>query len=295
MIIACPKCSGPYQLPDDQVAPLVQVQCPHCEYRVILDFAAANDPSLREPEMLMADGFRSEDDYQKALADGHKVATYDLPAPPPPQPKPERVAPTTPAVAARTTSTPASRPQPTPVLETPSTSSLLSGSSLDTSGTLSDAVRDFARASEPEPEVKPEPVAEVKAPEPEVKAPEPESKPEPAVESKPESRTPPHTPPVTPTAKEPPPPDVRPVEGRPIEPAAESGKRPIEKTPEKVVEKAPETPAKTPETEGRGLGLVLVVFLVILAVVFGLTYAKTGTLDPRLLIQSLQGGGAGPK
>ena len=60
MIIACPNCTKPYQLPDEQVAPLVQVQCAHCDYRVIYDFEAANDPSLREPEMLLADGFRSE-------------------------------------------------------------------------------------------------------------------------------------------------------------------------------------------------------------------------------------------
>ena len=83
MIIACPNCTKPYQLPDDQIAPLVQVQCAHCDYRVILDFEAANDPSLREPDMLMADGFRTEADYNQALADGHSVTQHELPTPPP--------------------------------------------------------------------------------------------------------------------------------------------------------------------------------------------------------------------
>ena len=113
MIIACPNCTKPYQLPDDQVAPLVQVQCPHCEYRVILDFEAANDPSLREPEMLLADGFRSEDDYNQALAEGHKLTQHALPKPPPPKPveapRPAARVPTSPPVAAKTTAGGATR------------------------------------------------------------------------------------------------------------------------------------------------------------------------------------------
>ena len=66
MIIACPTCSGPYQLPTDQIAPLVQVACPHCEHRVILDFEAANDPKLVEPGHGKTVGFDNEHDYAVA-------------------------------------------------------------------------------------------------------------------------------------------------------------------------------------------------------------------------------------
>ena len=48
MIIACPECTSPFQVVDDQIAALVQVECPTCNFRMILDFEAANDASLRE-------------------------------------------------------------------------------------------------------------------------------------------------------------------------------------------------------------------------------------------------------
>ncbi|HRI09522.1 MAG TPA: zinc-ribbon domain-containing protein, partial [Nannocystaceae bacterium] len=82
MIIACPNCTGPYQLADDQVAPLVQVQCPHCEYRIILDFAAADDESLRDPETQLAACFANTGDLQSFLGDGYEFPKYDLPAQP---------------------------------------------------------------------------------------------------------------------------------------------------------------------------------------------------------------------
>jgi DNA-directed RNA polymerase subunit RPC12/RpoP len=63
MFIVCPSCSGPYSIPADQIAPLVQVACPHCEYRIILDFEAANDPSLREPGHQFAQGYESAEAY----------------------------------------------------------------------------------------------------------------------------------------------------------------------------------------------------------------------------------------
>lgn len=63
MFIVCPSCSGPYRIPADQIAPLVQTACPHCEYRIILDFEAANDPSLRDAGQQFAQGFESAEAY----------------------------------------------------------------------------------------------------------------------------------------------------------------------------------------------------------------------------------------
>ena len=63
MFIVCPSCSGPYRIAADQIAPLVQTACPHCEYRVILDFEAANEPSLREAGHQFAQGFESVEAY----------------------------------------------------------------------------------------------------------------------------------------------------------------------------------------------------------------------------------------
>ena len=64
MIIACPECSGPFELPAEHISELVQIECPHCAFRMILDFGAANDPSLVEEGMRMASGFRSASDYR---------------------------------------------------------------------------------------------------------------------------------------------------------------------------------------------------------------------------------------
>lgn len=63
MFIVCPSCSGPYRIPAEQIAPLVQTACPHCEYRIILDFEAANEPSLREAGQQFAQGFESVEAY----------------------------------------------------------------------------------------------------------------------------------------------------------------------------------------------------------------------------------------
>ncbi|MBL4683521.1 MAG: hypothetical protein JKY37_02940, partial [Nannocystaceae bacterium] len=68
MIIACPECSHPFEVLDGQIAALVQLACPHCTFAMILDFAAANDPSLVEAGMKMASGFRSAVDYRMAVA-----------------------------------------------------------------------------------------------------------------------------------------------------------------------------------------------------------------------------------
>jgi len=63
MFIVCPSCSGPYRIAAEQIAPLVQIACPHCEYRIILDFEAANEPSLREAGHQFAQGFESAQAY----------------------------------------------------------------------------------------------------------------------------------------------------------------------------------------------------------------------------------------
>src|SRR5574338_400606 len=63
MFVVCPSCAGPFRLPADQIAPLVQVACTHCEFRMILDIEAANDPSLAERGQLFAQGFESAEAY----------------------------------------------------------------------------------------------------------------------------------------------------------------------------------------------------------------------------------------
>ncbi len=103
MIIACPECESPFELRDENIAELVQVECPHCRFRMILDFAAANDASLVEDGMRMASGFHSAADYQAASAPAAPsvapVPEPVAPAPEPPEPElpaaptPEPVAP----------------------------------------------------------------------------------------------------------------------------------------------------------------------------------------------------------
>ncbi|MBK6916199.1 MAG: hypothetical protein IPH07_02250 [Deltaproteobacteria bacterium] len=81
MIIACPECVGPFELRDGDIAELVQLECPHCRFRMIFDFAAANDASLREPGMRMASGYRSVADYRSAVAQPHVHAVPDVAEP----------------------------------------------------------------------------------------------------------------------------------------------------------------------------------------------------------------------
>ena len=63
MFVLCPSCAGPFRIPADQIAPLVQIACPHCEFRMILDIEAANEPSLAEPGQLFAQGFEDAAAY----------------------------------------------------------------------------------------------------------------------------------------------------------------------------------------------------------------------------------------
>lgn len=120
MIISCPECAGPFEVPDDRIAVLVQVACPHCAFRMILDFAAANDPGLVEQGMRMASGFLSAADYHASVqpaavsveAEAVGVeATYDEPA----APALEIVPPT--SVAPVAESVPPVRVRPEPVAQ----------------------------------------------------------------------------------------------------------------------------------------------------------------------------------
>ncbi|HLT38894.1 MAG TPA: hypothetical protein VK034_21550, partial [Enhygromyxa sp.] len=70
MIIACPECTNPFEIADGHIAPLVQIECPTCNFRMILDFEAANDASLREEGMGMAQGFRDAASYRQAVGAG---------------------------------------------------------------------------------------------------------------------------------------------------------------------------------------------------------------------------------
>lgn len=132
MIIACPECTSPFQVLDDQIAALVQVACPTCSFRMILDFAAANDAALREEGMQYAQGFRDEATYRQAAGAEVSYASsaasapagpelHAVPEPEPepalepefePEPEPEPVAPVAEPVR-RPSFTPA--PTPTPV------------------------------------------------------------------------------------------------------------------------------------------------------------------------------------
>ena len=76
MIIACPSCSSPYQLRDQDVAPLVQVECPSCDSRVILDFEAANDPTLVEAGTQSTNAYADEAAYLS-----HGRAPVEAPTP----------------------------------------------------------------------------------------------------------------------------------------------------------------------------------------------------------------------
>lgn len=126
MIIACPECISPFQVLDDQIAALVQIECPTCSFRMILDFAAANDAALREAGMQYAQGFRDEAMYRQAVgAESYASSTSRAPAAvgpelravpvPEPEPEPMQREPVAPVAepVRRAAFTPA--PTPTPV------------------------------------------------------------------------------------------------------------------------------------------------------------------------------------
>jgi hypothetical protein len=140
MIISCPECAGPFEVPDDRIAALVQVACPRCAFRMILDFAAANDHGLVEQGMRMASGFRSAADYHasvqlaaspeppepelevaQAVADEPAIVTEPVsPAAPPVRTRPERIAAAEPPVRTRPEPVSPAAAPPRPLAPTPS-------------------------------------------------------------------------------------------------------------------------------------------------------------------------------
>lgn len=132
MFVLCPSCAGPFRIPADQIAPLVQIACPHCEFRMILDFEAANEPSLAEPGQLFAQGFESAEAYFSVyshVGPQSDITPRKVEAPPPARPveveTPAAKAPptspaATPPVSVQTPPTPpVSAPPPTPVAAEP--------------------------------------------------------------------------------------------------------------------------------------------------------------------------------
>lgn len=113
MIIACPECTGPFEVADGHIAPLVQVECPTCNFRMILDFEAANDASLREDGMSMTQGFRDELSYRQAVGAGQVVYSAEAGRTAAKSPRPDlRAVPDQPAITP-----PVREPAPEPVRE----------------------------------------------------------------------------------------------------------------------------------------------------------------------------------
>ena len=128
MIIACPSCSSPYQLRDKDVASLVQVECPSCDSRVILDFEAANDPSLVEAGTQTTNSYADEAAYFSHSGALAAAAPAPKPAapisrPPAAVPKPaapiSRPAAAAPGFAAPKPAPPAPRPVAAPPAPAP--------------------------------------------------------------------------------------------------------------------------------------------------------------------------------
>jgi DNA-directed RNA polymerase subunit RPC12/RpoP len=125
MIIACPECSNPFEIPADRISPLVQIACPHCAFRMILDFEAANDPSLIEDGMQMASGWLSAAAFHASsapAAERPRLTAVPQPEPRPqvalaPEPEPEPEPEPSVAAPVRTPATsPPVEPAPQPVV-----------------------------------------------------------------------------------------------------------------------------------------------------------------------------------
>lgn len=267
MFIVCPSCSGPYRIAADQIAPLVQTACPHCEYRVILDFEAANDPSLREAGTQLAQGFESIEAYASvydhvtskpgvqprpgvtsvtsvsAQPEARAVASASTSSPARPLQRPEPSSPGITPPAATPAATPASTPaaQATggsrhkTVLQVPSKKPVSMdprGESPSLSGAAATPSGTSMRAGKGV-----DVVDEPRAEEPKV-----EARTRPA--SEPSERKPPHTPPTTGVVSSGPPASETPTPP-PEDIAAQSGKHPVEAQP---AEPKP-TEAKPAETK----------------------------------------------
>lgn len=301
MFIVCPSCSGPYRIAADQISALVQVACPHCEYRIILDFEAANDPALREPGMQFAQGYENAEAYFSVYSHVGKnpgVQPFSAPGVAPGQvPQAAEVkatgtSPQSPLVDAKPAEVkpaevkPAAS-SPSAALGTPSTG-LLSPSGM-AAASSSRAAKTVMHTPSKKP-VPLDPTSEPLAPRP--KAPSGpsmragahteqvnEAKPVEAVAAaEPASnRQPPHTPPATNVVSSGPTP-VEPVATKPEDPAAQSHSqlkpegdkkpaetKPVEATPAKPTDNSIK-PAETSNSKFILIGIVLVIALVLLFV-----------------------------
>ncbi|MCY1061853.1 hypothetical protein [Nannocystis sp. SCPEA4] len=282
MFVLCPSCAGPFRIPADQIAPLVQIACPHCEFRMILDFEAANEPSLAEPGQLFAQGFESAEAYFSVyshVGPQADVTPRKVEAPTPARPvevetpavkaPPTSPAATPPASVQTPASTPVSAPPPAPtpvaaepvsrgnktIIQAPKRPASMdprAGEAATAPSSSGPSMRVGGRAAEVEP------VAEAKVS---------------AVP--PEPRIPPHTPPAA-TATSNPPAPSEPVAAAKVEDAASlSGSHPP--TPKQEAISKPAEPeakpvANPPQPTGSSnvvyIALVVVVIVAIAVVVY---------------------------
>jgi predicted Zn finger-like uncharacterized protein len=280
MFIVCPSCSGPYRISADQIAPLVQVACPHCEYRVILDFEAANDPALREPGHQFAQGYETAADYFSVYS--HVTKNPDA--------RPHAAPGISAAAAAEAKPVAAvggSPAKPTTPAATP-TSGILG--TLATPGVSSRAAKTVMHTPSKKP-VPLDPTSEPLAPR--AKTPSgptmhagqgteklPAGAPDPAATSDatPERRAPPHTPPVSGAISSgPSTPEV--VPSKPEDPAAQSNsqlggadKKPVEvvKPVETPADKAPVKLPVQPQEPGSAMWISIIIILILAGVGVGL-------------------------
>lgn len=297
MFIVCPSCSGPYSIPAGQIAPLVQVACPHCEYRIILDFEAANDPALREPGHQFAQGYESAEAYFSVYS--HVTKNPDAK----PFQNPGISAGQIPAEikqAVNAASEPAKSPTPAPTstaatpaaqLGTPPNVGLFKalGDQPAQAGSSRNAKTVIHTGSKkpvaidpggegplaPRPKTPSGPTMHPggnteklpDAPPPSIT---PVTVPPPVATAEPERRNPPHTPPATNAATSAPPEAVKPAETKPEDPAAQSHSQ-LDKKPEVPAIKTPE-PIKPTETSSAPkiiIGIVVLI-LIVLAVLWKL-------------------------
>jgi DNA-directed RNA polymerase subunit RPC12/RpoP len=278
MIVVCPECSDPFDIPAEHIAELVQIACPRCSFRMILDFGAANNPALIEAGMRMASGFRSTADYRAASAGARPAAPArpHLEPVPAPRPTPRPAVAQTAARSPAPTSAPAAMPKSARaaagaarVGARPGTPSESAPPDFDDEPTVIRSVDEEEVATQqawPTPqqqtEVAPAPEGTQRA----AYAPAPPPDDEEEVPTHLEApRVPPHTPP-------------RPATGLAVEsadnsPAAMDSSSSLEPYGYK---------------KGSTFGTVVLVILVVLTVLLvGASVALEGTLDPRPLLEKL--------
>ncbi len=319
MIIACPECTKPFEVEDSEIAPLVQIECPHCVFRMILDFEAANDASLIEAGMQMAQGFSSEAEYRTAVGAG-EVSLSSSPAPrlaavaepalepepePALQPEPEprwTPAPRTPPVQPASEKPPVrqppvSLPEPEPEPEKPPVRIHRA-----TFEPAPEPAPTEPRPAEPRPAETPTFVPEsrsrptliaVSAPPPALRPPVRPAEPEGDVEvdlvdmdsgdREPVLPSPDarHTPPHTPPIV---PPVARPEIEEPSRPAADSQSKPIERSPVAALDDSIK-PVPKPSALGTVLKVLLLLLLLGVAGVMVWSLIETSSPNPLPMLQ----------